>query len=492
MAALNNLLVAGESADRAEVKLGSLLAAGEAFPLDVSEVASGGLSLGGAADESAVFPQVWTEVAAGGMTLGGAADQYALGNWYVSGAGGMTLGGAAIESATTPTTWDESGAGGMTLGGLAAISAEFVELAAGGLSLGGEAQDDAGGNATYTASGGMSLGGAAENSLQVGIATEPEALSATLPALTSELAALGGSIATIGATLPLLQADLAGSVIRISATLPAMTSTLSARAGSIATISARLPAMAAVAGGSNPVVGNINATLPLLDAQSSALAGSLGALSATIPALNATLRTALGVSASISATLPALSFAGSAAQQVSGSIDASLPALSARLTGSVSAIWVDALCMNTRTTAVTRFTNYHFNSFARVGNNYYAAGPDGVFQIDVGTTDNGAPIEASFTTGLMDFGSQHLKRATHLYAALRSETSMRVSVTPDEGYTIDYLLPPINAGAIEQRRKILAAGPRGRYWQFEVANVDGGAFEIDELNAMVGDTGRRV
>jgi hypothetical protein len=63
---------------------------------------------------------------------------------------------------------------------------------------------------------------------------------------------------------------------------------------------------------------------------------------------------------------------------------------------------------------IAAYDNYNFNSFCRVGDTYYAAGDDGLYRLG-GATDDGAPIDASITTMMLDFGSPRQKRVNSAY-----------------------------------------------------------------------------
>lgn len=148
--------------------------------------------------------------------------------------------------------------------------------------------------------------------------------------------------------------------------------------------------------------------------------------------------------------------------------------------------------MNTQTTAVTTFDNYEYNSFAKFGGRYLAAGPSGLHIVDLGDKDLAANINAAFKTGQIDFGSPQLKRMSDFYVAMRSAGDISINVSTDETGAYDYLIEPFGVETLKQRRVLIGKGMRGRYWQFELSNVGGGDFDFDAYSALVADTSRRV
>lgn len=159
--------------------------------LDANFTASGGVRLGGAADNGVFY--TFIEVGSGGVRIGGIAlDSFIAGvNASITGAGGITIGGVAPNEMFNPIDVAEDGTGGITIGGFvdeiftgsvdymatggivvsgsAPNTIEYVweELASGGVMIAGEALNSLFIPNTYTdvASGGIRIGGAAPNSV---------------------------------------------------------------------------------------------------------------------------------------------------------------------------------------------------------------------------------------------------------------------------------------------------------------------------------------
>ena len=71
---------------------------------------------------------------------------------------------------------------------------------------------------------------------------------------------------------------------------------------------------------------------------------------------------------------------------------------------------VTTWAINTRTNAVTEYTNYNFSSFAQMGSKYIAANSSGIYELD-GDSDAGAAIIAEVQSG-----SRAVERRTKMSA----------------------------------------------------------------------------
>jgi len=139
-----------------------------------------------------------------------------------------------------------------------------------------------------------------------------------------------------------------------------------------------------------------------------------------------------------------------------------------------------ALSLNTATLALTRYTGLAFNSFARVGSRVLAAGADGIHLL-AGASDAGTAIDASFTTGHIDFGAKHEARLVALFVSYRTEGAMRITVRADDLASHTYLLDQSRGSGVYRNRVKFGRGMKGRYWSIRFENVDGADFSIDRI-----------
>ena len=142
--------------------------------------------------------------------------------------------------------------------------------------------------------------------------------------------------------------------------------------------------------------------------------------------------------------------------------------------------------MNTETLAPSQYQNYSFDSFAVHNDKHYGFGPGGTIRFD-GGTDDGAPIPAWLRTFFMDFGTSTEKRVSDAYVGATNAGQLVLKVVShdrgtgaknEDWYTVK-TLP--GTGAAMGRAQI-GQGLRSTWWQFELHNVGGSDFELEEIS----------
>lgn len=134
---------------------------------------------------------------------------------------------------------------------------------------------------------------------------------------------------------------------------------------------------------------------------------------------------------------------------------------------------------------LSEYRNFNFNSFAEIDDTYYAAGETGIYRLE-GGTDDGDPIDASLKTLMLDFGTSRMKRLRSAYLGYTADGRLMLrvkAVNSGDGELVEYWFEALDlpADAYREQRLPLAMGMRSRYWQFELVNVDGADFEVDEM-----------
>jgi hypothetical protein len=141
-----------------------------------------------------------------------------------------------------------------------------------------------------------------------------------------------------------------------------------------------------------------------------------------------------------------------------------------------------AYAINTETTGLTKYTNYPFNSFAKIGGKYYGAGPTGLYLLE-GSDDAGTPISARARMAFTSLGSSASKRVSSVFLAYTSTGALRLKVltlAADGSKRADYYrLNAQTTGDMREGRVKIGQGLRSVYWGFEIESIDGAAFEID-------------
>lgn len=149
------------------------------------------------------------------------------------------------------------------------------------------------------------------------------------------------------------------------------------------------------------------------------------------------------------------------------------------LNGEVFLAWV----MNAENTAVSTYTNYGFNSFAPFASDYYGCAPDGIYILE-GEDDNGVDIDAKIRTGLSNLGSGVKKRIPDMYLGYTSDGGMVLKViTTDLGVKVEnwYALTPRPASDVHPARIKIGRALKSVYYGYELHNVNGSDFNLDNV-----------
>ena len=137
-------------------------------------------------------------------------------------------------------------------------------------------------------------------------------------------------------------------------------------------------------------------------------------------------------------------------------------------------VWV----MNMETSGATRYENYNFNSFAKIGETYYGANDAGLFEL-AGDSDNGANVEAEINFGKLRFGTSARKSMRYCYIGTSSNGQMILKVEAD-GETYYYELRDHDE-LQEMQRFEMGRGLRAVYYDFTLKNCDGSAFDLASI-----------
>ncbi|MGH8073632.1 MAG: hypothetical protein ACREO4_06115 [Lysobacter sp.] len=144
-----------------------------------------------------------------------------------------------------------------------------------------------------------------------------------------------------------------------------------------------------------------------------------------------------------------------------------------------------AWVLNTESRGLSRYTQYPFNSFAKIGGRYYGAVGSGIHRLD-GDDDAGEPIAARLRMGLSDLGTRVLKRVPEAYVGYSSDGTLLLRVISIEEVTgakqaATYKLAPRGAAATRENRFKMGRGVKSVDWDFEIENVDGADFTLDSI-----------
>jgi hypothetical protein len=325
----------------------------------------------------------------------------------------------------------------------------------------------------------------------------PRVVRANLKAMTASLSGPNTQLGKVSARLHPLAASLRGPAgDAVKAVAKPMQASLSGPNTQLGKVSARLHPLAASLAGKVTTLGTISAKIPALTARVSALVGVKGSVTAAVPILRAAVRGGVGTRGTIGATLPLVRMRVGGYAAVLGIVAARLKPLQIRMNGSIVVTQKFTMVTNLITKAVTFYQNYPYNSFAQIGANYYAAGPNGLTQIEIsgGDVTSGVttPVDALWRFGQLDFGIEQQKRMSESYVAMRADGDMKLRLYTDEQEPVEYTIQPHNIATLKQRRALIGKGARGKYWQLEMGNTAGCDFDVDTISVTPTVTSRRI
>jgi hypothetical protein len=328
----------------------------------------------------------------------------------------------------------------------------------------------------------------------------------TLPAL--ELLMADVPYASIDLELPALTVDSTNglalpSYAVIDIQLPPLALDVDSLTGEIATISLTLPSLTVLAA-DHPYAA-INLVLPALDAAVWAVDGNenasmdsragaastLAAVTVMLVLMSSTgqVTTALSAQVVMPAEMRSEAFFGSTFS-TSALMDAVMRSVAtagtlATVPESDIQTWVVSLASS----GSTSYANYPFNSFAKIGDAYFGAGPGGIYELD-GDTDDGAPIRAALSLGKRDFGSSAKKTVSECYLGMSSSGNLFVKVIAEDEEFI--YKTEDNSPEMQQQRLKFGKGLQANYLTLELYNEDGADFELDTVEFMVADLSRKT
>lgn len=144
-----------------------------------------------------------------------------------------------------------------------------------------------------------------------------------------------------------------------------------------------------------------------------------------------------------------------------------------------------AWVMNTQSKGLSRYTNYPFNSFGRLGGRYVGCAADGLHWLD-GDTDNGEQINAVIRTSMDALGTRRAKRLPEAFIGYSSTGTLilKVILTGEQSGQREaayYRLPVRPAESKREARVKIGRGLKAVDFAFQIENADGADFELDSI-----------
>ncbi len=317
-------------------------------------------------------------------------------------------------------------------------------------------------------------------------------IDATLPAFTASFTGRLTTIAALAGAAPSFTASFSGGAYKFSPSLPAITAAFVGLPGLAARINAQAPRLLVNFSSTLTISAALAGAAPAVACDIDALVGSKAALAGRTRKLSAALSGGVGTRAALAGKLPVVDATYAAYQGISALVAVIMPRLQGAFVGRRTPTQVLTLVLNTITNSTVMYEAYPYNSFAEINGLYYAAGPEGLYQIEIGGLDTLAQIDAHIAFGQTKFYSEKQKRMSDFYVGMRSEGNITLSVSVDERDPYDYTLDPHAIATLKQRRSLIGKGLKGKYWQFRLANTGGCDFDFDTMNATAVTLERRI
>lgn len=142
---------------------------------------------------------------------------------------------------------------------------------------------------------------------------------------------------------------------------------------------------------------------------------------------------------------------------------------------------------NVLTGAVARYSGFGFDGFCHVGMDTYAWRRDGLYKVGA-ETDNGALISAIIDFAADDFDTAQRKRLDAVFFGISTDGCMFAKVTDDTGCSVTYRVLPRGSEARANTQR----GNSSRHWRLQLQIIDASYAELDNVEWVVGATGRRT
>lgn len=315
-------------------------------------------------------------------------------------------------------------------------------------------------------------------------------LRGTTEVLTGSFASLGNFDGSIEGSLEALRASILGQFVTAPA-LEELTGSFSGVVGTSGGIQATLSNLDGSFAGLMPVTAALAGSFEYPTASFSGGVLAVGPVAASLRQLRASFAGSPGAAGSLAGQAQPLTSAFVGYTLASGLVTMQLPRIvgafgGAAAVSSAARTWA----MNTKHNAVTEYTSFPFNSFARYNGVYLAAGASGLYLLS-GDDDNGVPISWSIVTGQSDDKKSEMKRIPEILMGLRFDGALKVQVWKDDDEMYEYTLANFREGVLHQARVKPGRGLRSRYYKVGVSGT-GPTLELDSLQLVTPVVARRL
>lgn len=314
-------------------------------------------------------------------------------------------------------------------------------------------------------------------------------ITVSFETLTGAFTSPGNFDGEFAGSLEPLRANFLGQFVT-APSLEELTGSFSGVVGTIGAIQSALANLDGAFAGQVPAVGTLDAVLQYPTAAFSGNVIAVGPIAAALRQLRGSFAGSPGSVGVAAGSLEKLASAFAGYTTASGLVAMQLrPVVGAFSGGPAVSSAVRTWAMNTRHNAVTEYTSFPFNSFARYNGVYLAAGPGGLYLLD-GVDDDGTAISWNIVTGQSDDKKSNMKRLVAVLMGLRFDGAVKVRVWKDDDESYEYTLPNFREGVLHQARVKTGRGLRSRYFKVGVSGT-GPTLELDSLQLEMPIVARR-
>lgn len=139
-------------------------------------------------------------------------------------------------------------------------------------------------------------------------------------------------------------------------------------------------------------------------------------------------------------------------------------------------VWV----ANIDTGATSQYDRYGFNSFMKIGEEYYGVAEDGIYRLEDGDDDAGLDIESLLETGRSMLGTTQRKRVVNVYVGVGSSGRLLLKVEADGR---EFIYEARNSSELLSTKRFdIGRGLSGGYYNFTLMNQDSDEFAIEQVS----------
>jgi hypothetical protein len=313
-----------------------------------------------------------------------------------------------------------------------------------------------------------------------------------IPMMTMSATVLTGNVLSADMTVPMMAMQMAGPN-SIEMAVPMMAMAGSILTGNMLRMAPTVPMMTMVGTITSQNLLSAAWTIPMPTMSASILSGAVARADLTMPMMTMSADVYTGTLSTVALVVPMMTMAGNIIQDNTLTIALVVPMMTMAVIGHTARGASDgAYAMQMRNSGLTHFSNFAFNSMAKINGAYVLANSSGLYVLG-GDLDDTALIAASVRMGLTDMGAEELKRAVAAYVAYQTDGDLTLTVTTDDGETYEYDLEQRpNRDAPHNNRVKLGRGLKGRYWQTGFSNQAGCDFEFDSVDLRTDKLSRRI